>query len=197
MKRIFIVNGCPESGKDSFVNFCKGILPENSCESYSIIDPFKDILKLFGWAGEKTPELRKLLADMEDFSHENSKFGIINLFSRIKNNNKEVIFIFIRKPERIQEFIRYYYRNIDREGMADIFKVILVSRPEFSINVSNDADEESTILAFKYDLVILNNGSLNDLKNKAKTFTKENIFAKKSTKFFQLFDFDFPFFSLR
>jgi len=180
MKQIIIYNGLPESGKDTFVNYCIEFLPKNSAENFSIVDPFKNILALFGWGGEKTPEFRKLLCDMENISNDLSEFGIRNLGSRIINSPKEVFFVAIRKPDRISGFSAYMQNMIFCK-----ITTLLVERPGHTINSSVDADNKHIIYNQIYNFKIKNNGSLTELKREAKKFVLANFFEKRKETFLE------------
>ena len=62
---IIVINGYPMSGKDEFTTYCKEILKRKTIQSYNIstVDKVKEIAKLMGWDGEKTPKARKFLSD--------------------------------------------------------------------------------------------------------------------------------------
>ena len=78
-KKIFIVNGKPEAGKDTFENL---VLKKVTGIKYSIIDPVKIVLQEIGlWDGKtKDGKIRKLMSDIKialdefcDFSFQNVK----------------------------------------------------------------------------------------------------------------------------
>ena len=110
---IFVVNGFPQSDKDTFVNFC---LDELTCwgKSASTVDFVKEIAVLCGWNGQKTPKDRKFLSDLKDlltdwgnvpynkiirektvFEYSFNGFGI--------DPDKAFFFIYCREPQEIQK----------------------------------------------------------------------------------------------
>ena len=61
---IIVINGYPESGKDTFVNLCKNIVGESFVKNISTVDFVKEVAMLCGWDGTKTPKNRKFLSDL-------------------------------------------------------------------------------------------------------------------------------------
>lgn len=64
--KVFVINGYPRSGKDTFVTYCKNLLKEKNIPAYdfSTITPIKLAARQFGWSGQKDPASRKMLADI-------------------------------------------------------------------------------------------------------------------------------------
>lgn len=65
--KVFVINGYPRSGKDTFVTYCKNLLKEKNIPAYdfSTITPIKLAARQFGWSGQKDPASRKMLADIK------------------------------------------------------------------------------------------------------------------------------------
>lgn len=64
--KVFVINGYPRSGKDTFVTYCKNLLKGKNIPAYdfSTITPIKLAARQFGWSGQKDPASRKMLADI-------------------------------------------------------------------------------------------------------------------------------------
>lgn len=168
--KYFIVNGFPRSGKDTFVNCCLKELGAFG-KLISTVDFIKEIAIKCGWNGEKTPKDRKFLSDLKDLlSNWNDVpyqkvLKEIDLFRYdleyydVENNG--VVFIMSREPEEINRF--------ENEIGA---KSILIRRESVEFNQqSNHADSE--VLNHKYDYIIENSGTIDELKEKAKDFLKK------------------------
>ena len=64
---IYVVNGAPRSGKDTFCSMIAKFMGEGYVRVYSTADYVKIIAATaFGWNGEKTPRARKFLSDLKD-----------------------------------------------------------------------------------------------------------------------------------
>lgn len=161
--KVFIINGAPRTGKDSFVHFCQ---EKYTCQNYSTIDQIKDVAKLLGWDGTKTPESRHMLSDLKDLS---TKYfdGPLNLTIRELLHAKwlgtiQFFFIHAREPEEIERF-----KEIISKELGLICKTILVKRVN-SEEITNHADAE--VEQYNYDITLYNNGSLEEWKNTAHNF---------------------------
>lgn len=173
---IFIVNGLPGSGKTSFEVFVKqeafkwNIL----VEMYSTIDFVKDIARKCGWDGTKTPENRKFLSDLKDLLTEWEDVPFYKTLMEVENikyhweqydiyRETNVIFIDCREPAEIA-------RLCDALGA----KSILVKRTmEDDLKILNHADRD--VFNYNYDIIIDNNGSLEDLRQRAIEFIEKDL----------------------
>lgn len=170
MVKVVIVNGAPQSGKDTFVDFC---IEENHKKnghtlSISMVDKAKLIAMHCGWGGEKTPRTRKFLSDLKDlidytfdasfnFVSESIEF-FSNKYEEEKNN---IVFVMARQSE-----------DIDRLKEVYNAVAICVRRDAAEqVEASNHADAD--VLDYNYDYYIDNNGTLENLKETATTFLKE------------------------
>jgi hypothetical protein len=177
MKQIFIINGSGGVGKDEFINIMVEQFKEK-CEigNYSSVSKVKEIAKLIGWNGAKTERDRKFLSDLKllttayndmplnDMSEFADNFMIFNL------NFPRVLFLHIREPEEIEKAVKKFEKYSA--------KTILVKRDSVKHITSNMADEN--VFNYDYDIVINNNGSLEDLTNKVVCFF--NDFFNNSLK---------------
>lgn len=169
MFKIVIINGYPQSGKDTFVRFVNNTkVVVHNCHTST---PAKDAFITAGWDGRKTPEIRKALSDcmvlFEDL------FGATSLHIdkqiqycrslEIKNEGTLVVlFIHIREPENIAK-----YREILENGHEVM--TLLIDR-ETKEDPSNTSDEN--VEGYNYDYIIENNNSLEELQERAEAFVE-------------------------
>ena len=167
--KYFIINGRPRSGKDTFVNFCLEELGAFG-KLISTVDFVKKIATECGWDGTKDLKNRKFLSDLKDLL---TNWGDIPYKKTLQEidmfkfdldywdvSDKGVVFIMCREPKEIERF--------ERELNA---KSVLIWRASVEFEQqSNHADSE--VLNHKYDYIIENNGTIDELKEKAKGFLK-------------------------
>ena len=167
--KYFIINGRPRSGKDTFVNFCLEELGAFG-KLISTVDFVKKIATECGWDGTKDLKNRKFLSDLKDLLTNwgdvpyKKTLQEINMFKFDLDcwdaSDKGVVFIMCREPKEIERF--------ERELNA---KSLLIRRASVEFEQqSNHADSE--VLNHKYDYIIENNGTVDELKEKAKDFLK-------------------------
>ena len=167
--KYFIINGRPRSGKDTFVNFCLEELGAFG-KLISTVDFVKKIATECGWDGTKDLKNRKFLSDLKDLLTNwgdvpyKKTLQEINMFKFDLDcwdaSDKGVVFIMCREPKEIERF--------ERELNA---KSLLIRRASVEFEQqSNHADSE--VLNHKYDYIIENNGTVDELKEKAKEFLK-------------------------
>ena len=167
--KYFIINGRPRSGKDTFVNFCLEELGAFG-KLISTVDFVKKIAIKCGWDKTKTPKNRKFLSDLKDLL---TNWGDVPYKKTLQEidmfkfdldywdvSDKGVVFIMCREPKEIERF--------ERELNA---KSVLIRRASVEFEQqSNHADSE--VLNHKYDYIIENNSTVDELKEKAKGFLK-------------------------
>lgn len=167
--KYFIINGRPRSGKDTFVNFCLEELGAFG-KLISTVDFVKKIATECGWDGTKDLKNRKFLSDLKDLL---TNWGDVPYKKTLQEidmfkfdldywdvSDKGVVFIMCREPKEIERF--------ERELNA---KSVLIRRASVEFEQqSNHADSE--VLNHKYDYIIENNGTIDELKEKAKEFLK-------------------------
>ena len=165
--KIAVVNGFPQVGKDEFVQCCLSELGAVG-KLISTVDFVKEIAVRCGWDGTKTPQNRKFLSDLKDLLTNWGDIPYTKTLQEIKLfyydleyydvEDSGVVFIMSREPEEISRF--------EKELGA---KSILIRRNAVEFNEqSNHADSE--VLNHKYHYIIDNNGTLEELKIKAKEF---------------------------
>lgn len=158
MAKIVIINGYPESGKDTFINYCSQYA---KVKNISTVDRVKEALKILGWDGKsKTPEVRKALSDMKDISTKlfNGPFNYVTLEAKVAHNT-EIVFIHCREPE-----------EIDKLKNALGAATLLIDRVKSDRQITNHADQK--VYNYSYDYIVDNNDTLDMLKLHAKLFVK-------------------------
>ena len=167
--KIYILNGKAGSGKTTFFKLIKEKC-RNYVYNYSTVDLVKKVAYGCGWDGSKTPENRKFLSDLKDLLTEWDDVPYKDCLKEIKRitsladiydmeHDDWAIFIDCREPKEIQKFV-------DRLGAKTIF----IDRKIEDYNASNHAD--ANVENFEYDIVINNNGTLEDLAAVAMNFIK-------------------------
>ena len=170
MVKVFVINGAGTSGKDTFIDlFTEVCRNYERCRYYvfkfSSVDKVKHFAKLIGWDGVKDDKGRKFLSDIKDAMtiYNDAPFLYMkDCITRVVNNTENAfVFFHVREPSEIQKMV-------DNFGAITIF----IDRPSVSEDsFTNHADKN--VRDFQYDFYITNDGTLEDLKNKA-----EDIFYK-------------------
>lgn len=164
-KFIYIINGSPSSGKDTFVNFVSDFV---KTKNYSSIDCIKNIASIVGWDGKKTNRDRKFLSDLKQllvkYNDYPCKESIASVNKFLHNYNEKFMFIHVRESEEIEKL----KNSIKNELNFNNVKTILVKRYTGFVEIGNVSDDN--VENYNYDIIIDNYGTLTDLKNKAKDF---------------------------
>lgn len=160
MKQVVIINGSGGVGKDTFVEFCSKY---TNVANISSVDNVKEAAKILtGWNGEKDEKSRKLLSDLKKLGIEYNDAPFQYLSKKVQefqNSDKEMLFIHIRE-----------HTEIEKCKQAFLAKTLLITNKNVAAILSNYSD--SDINNYHYDYVIHNDGTLEELKQKAKNFLK-------------------------
>ena len=171
--KVVVINGKGGCGKDTFVSMCYKLLNQNQtkcclCYNLSTVDLVKEAAAVCGWAGEKDPASRKFLSQLKDILTEWKDLpfqDVVERTLRIQHKTEisgcvddAIVFIHCREPHEIQ-------RLVDELGARSL----LIRRAAAeSVEQCNHAD--NGVLDYEYDFTIDNNGTLDQLKEKAKAF---------------------------
>lgn len=160
MKKIFIVNGRPGAGKDTFAT----ILNKLHCGrvyKYSSVTKVKEIATLCGWDGQKEEVDRKFLSDLKILTSKYNDMSFRDIEREIeyfKEDDKyEIMLIDIREPEEIDRAVKEF-------GAETIF----IESNRVPHITSNPAD--ANVDNYIYDHVIINNGTFLDFTRNIKDF---------------------------
>lgn len=176
-KRIIIVNGTPQSGKDTFADYIKKICIENNYyfNNISTVDHIKEIAKNnFNWDGVKDEKGRQLLSDLKNASikYNDGPFKYIkSLISKkiYEATNKNTIFYFIIHCREISEIkkIKDYYQN----NCITVF----INRPFIETEKTCESDKRKNIQNYNYDYKIENIKDLQTFYNEIDVFVRKYL----------------------
>lgn len=159
-KQVFIINGSGGTGKDSFVSFVSDIVYTTN---YSSVDKVKEIARAIGWSGGKTEKDRKFLSDLKLLCTDYNDMPLNSMkdkFEKFINSDSLFLFLHIREPDEIEKARKFFNA-----------KTILIKRNSVEHITSNMAD--ANVFNYNYDIIINNNGTLNELREKAWYFVKD------------------------
>jgi dephospho-CoA kinase len=163
MKKIYIVNGKPRAGKDTFAE-----LLGKHCRvfKYSSVDKVKQIAAKCGWDGGKTDKDRRFLSQLKKITTEFNDMAYDDVAEKVayflKTDFFDVMLIDIREPEEID-------RAIEGFGAEAVF-IENKNVPAVTTNLS-----DRNVELFEYDHIVLNNGTLEDFEETVKRFYENNI----------------------
>lgn len=160
--KIICVNGYARSGKDTF---CKIAFRERGLVYYySTIDEVKKFAKILGWDGKKDEKGRKLLSDLKDCLTEYNDLPNKYVLTQIRRKlsvvidpDNSIFLVQMREPEEIKQWSKEYGA-----------RSLLINRPGTEKTWGNHADDNITVN--KYDYIIYNDGSIEDLRTKTINF---------------------------
>ena len=162
-KQTIIINGTGGSGKDTFVEFCSEFV---NVTNISSVDKVKEAAKiLVGWSGQKDEKSRKLLVDLKQLSIEYNNAPteyIKEKYEEFMKNDSEYLFIHIREIEEIEKI----------KTLLNA-KTLLIRNPRVALITSNNSD--GNVYKYEYDYTIENDGTLEDLKEKARKFVTGDL----------------------
>lgn len=154
MSKIYIINGHAGVGKDTFVSLITELVDDGvTVSNIHSSDPAKAALESLGWNGEKSPEVRTILANLTDISHDN---GLSEKMIR-EAASSDIIFFHERDPKEIRILKRIFPEA----------KTILVERDGARIE-----PDKWQIKDYRYDFTVYNNGSLKNLEDEAIAFAE-------------------------
>ncbi len=164
MKKIIIINGLPESGKDECVNIvrdlfvCDNIIIHN----YSSVDKIKNIAKMyFNWDENKDENGRQLLNDLKMAWSRYCDGPFKDVCDYIDKHDEGIFFVHIREPEEIEK-LKLYYKDSIR---------LLIKRDDNKNRYLNYGD--SNIYNCQYDYIIENSGTIDELKHNVILFLND------------------------
>ena len=162
--KVIVINGKPTAGKSTFIKLCEQLNP--FVEELSMVDFVKEVATYADWDGLKNEKGRKFLANIKIAIEQYDKNIIYddidnNLRYYANNsylsNEEPILFINARNPEDIKYLVNKY------DGVS-----LFIDNPNVPMVESNS--EDKNIENYKYDITIVNDGTLEDLKAKAKEF---------------------------
>ena len=165
--KIIVINGYPQSGKDTFCEFAH---ERYRCVTYSTVDTVKELATDMGWDGTKTPENRAMLSALKDFTTEwfdmtyHEMIDLINYeiesnkdYETDPKNTTKFIFLHIREPKDIKRMAEWC-----AESAIECYLVCIEREEIKDQEQSNHADKNIDFIS--YDDYISNNGTLEEFK---------------------------------
>lgn len=182
---VIIINGAPQSGKDTFVQLFKKICATAyDVFNLSSIDNInKIVMDHLGWDGTTKDKMyRNLIYQMKQFAIRNGDLPTKNLIERVYDIHKKInkntfVFCHIREKEEIYKL----YNALNGLYMFDIVVCSLYIRRDTAMSngrkVGNSSDDYASSLSHsnKYDHIIDNNGSIEKLECHATSLRDELI----------------------
>lgn len=160
-KYIFIVNGKPRCGKDTFAEILGEMVPTMK---YSSIDKVKGIALLCGWDGSKDENDRKFLSDLKRLTSEYNDMAFNAVTRKVEqfreNRTHQIMLIDIREPS-----------EISRAKRAFDARTILIENDRVENVNSNESD--ANVHNYRYNYVIKNNGTLDEFRENIKQFVNK------------------------
>lgn len=160
MNNIVVINGYPQSGKDTFVDLCKKHY--GKVESISTIDDVKGIATRMGWDGVKDNKARDFLSEIKAawIKYNNGIFlsTIRKCKEVLDRKDRTLLFIHCREPEEIKKILDCFPYS----AMSLIIVRDVQGLPE---NAS-----DNNVNNYKYGYTVHNNGTLGELEQEAISF---------------------------
>lgn len=164
MKKLIIINGVANSGKDTFIDMLIEIYGP-VVKKLSTIDYVKNIALSCGWNGKgKTAndrwflcELKSLLTKYNGGPYRHIKSQIDNI---LEQKGDSIIFVICREPEEIDRF------KADYESIA---MSLIIKREKANKDIPDNPSDKG-VFDYQYDDHIDNNGALSDLSLTALKF---------------------------
>jgi hypothetical protein len=179
--KVVIINGKPQSGKDTFCKYAQGYCDDDESANtliISSIDPLKEMLTQLGWDGTKTDKIRDMLMDMKQLWVQNQDGPTMFLFNNILEFHKactgedNIVFVHIREPEEIKKLVNAL-TGFESMGIDVISLLIIRKGGEDTQNQPAEtrrSDDEALINSYNYDITINNDGDLIRLQELAAEF---------------------------
>lgn len=179
--KVVIINGKPQSGKDTFCKYAQGYCDDDESANTLIIssvDPLKEMLTQLGWDGTKTDKIRDMLMDMKQLWVQNQDGPTMFLFNNILEFHKactgedNIVFVHIREPEEIKKLVNAL-TGFESMGIDVISLLVIRGGGEDTPNQPAEtrrSDDEALINNYEYDVTINNDEDLIKLQELAAEF---------------------------
>lgn len=186
---VVIINGAPQAGKDTFVNYCTRYC--NTMEyarviNISSVDIHKQVLKGLGWNGiDKSQDVRDMLCQMKEFSINvgndmPTRYMVNKILKLMYEQDDYIVFCHVREKEEIDKLVK------SLDGLHHIgikYRTLYIDRHMEDQMCTNDADI-SAAYCDKNDYMdlIINNGTLDELQTSAESYVNKLIILRGKTK---------------
>lgn len=153
--KVIVISGSGGCGKDTFVNFCKQY--STKVMNKSSVSYVKQVAQYCGWEGTKSDKDREFLSNLKDCLTKWNDLPFKDMEKFIMACKNKIIFLHIREPQEIERMKQEY------DALT-----LLIRNPNVPQIKSNHAD--AYVENYEYDCAINNDGTLDELKEKAKEF---------------------------
>ena len=158
-KMVFIVNGKPRAGKDTFAEILNRYMV---VYKYSAVTKVKEIAKQCGWTGAKEEKDRKFLHELKMLTSEYSDLAYRDVLDKIEKYRSgeilaDVFIVDVREPE-----------EIERLQKATDAITIYIENENVPAITSNEAD--ANVANYEYDFTIFNNGTIEEFEDNIMNF---------------------------
>lgn len=158
-KMVFIVNGKPRAGKDTFAEILNRYMV---VYKYSAVTKVKEIAKQCGWTGAKEEKDRKFLHELKMLTSAYSDLPYRDVLDKIEKYRSgeilaDVFVVDVREPE-----------EIERLQKATDAITIYIENENVPAITSNEAD--ANVANYEYDFTIFNNGSIEEFEDNIMNF---------------------------
>lgn len=161
MSKIVVLNGNPGAGKNTFADMCGDF---SYTDHISYVDLTRSILDTVRISyHNKTKADRQLIEAVNDALEKHSDIPFKDICRYTENFSKKfegILFVDIRKPENIKRFCEKFPEAVT------VF--VDDGKPESDVTVS-----DSTVKGMTYDYVIMNKGTMSELKEAARSFVNK------------------------
>jgi len=160
--KLIVINGSAESGKDTFIELFQG---RYHAGNFSTIDPIKSAMLVLGWNGIKDDHNRRMMVELKQLWIKYNSNACVDYVEKVCDDNwckYDIMFVHCREPEEITKIVN---------RIANTTTLLIKSNRGKPLD--NGAD--NIVDGYNYDYIITNDGSLDELKNKAIEFGKYNI----------------------
>lgn len=161
-RNVIIINGSATFGKNTFIEQMSKIV---KTEHFSSIDKYKKIAtEYFDYTESLKSEFRDFLSALKaisikylDMPYFDTRNRVID-FLHSNTTDAEILFLDIREPSEIEKIVETFG--------SDIVTTVLIDNPDKECVDSNESD--ANVYDFTYDWIIVNDGTIDDLRDKAK-----------------------------
>lgn len=177
--KVIIINGVTGSGKDTFIEFVQSYCQLNEVANIlniSSVDTIKNVLRQFGWDGNRTDEARDIMMGIKkiwiDAQNGPTMFLLNNIIafhaSHVGEDN--IIFCHVREPEEIEKLERAVF-GMDSVGI-DVMTMLIV-RDDAIKDDTRRSDDYEIIKSYPYSKIIENDKDLIALDRHACLFVEQ------------------------
>lgn len=181
MKKVIIINGPGRCGKDTFASFLGEEF--DLYKKVSSVDKIKEMYESIGISkNNKTQEYRVLMSITKklvaQINNGPTEWMLDEIAWFAAQPGDGIIVVDIREPEEIDKLKNYF-------KLAK--KSILTVRVDRDVEVPDNPSDQS-VFDYVYDVIIDNNGTLDDLKDSAHTFAERFIWGGEEPVYFKTGD---------